>query len=306
LCPDVFVSHAHQKRTAAEAVCGELEANDVTCWIAPRDIPAGSNYGECLSTALDSCRALVLVYSADANRSGHVQRELERAASRGIPILPLLLEDAPVAQALQYYVGPYQWLDVSTPPLEGHLQRVVELTSGLLVEPKPPPSRNRAEVFNSRESVDQDKGSLVEPQRPDFSGDVRPGEPIGPFRRRRPLLGVLLAAAVVIAAVLFWAQHRSRIPDAIATKINGRVEDQHGHAVPGATITIDGHVFRAISASDGEFVGEIHDARQGESMMLRATHPDFVGATVWVDHESTRPISVVMPLAAAEDDTTGP
>src|SRR3712207_9033050 len=40
------------------------------------------------SSDLHSSRALILVYSAHANRSPHVRREVERAASADLPVIP--------------------------------------------------------------------------------------------------------------------------------------------------------------------------------------------------------------------------
>ena len=42
---DIFVSYAHQDRTVANAVCATLEAHGIRCWIAPRDILPGSDWG---------------------------------------------------------------------------------------------------------------------------------------------------------------------------------------------------------------------------------------------------------------------
>ncbi|MDR0948902.1 MAG: toll/interleukin-1 receptor domain-containing protein, partial [Lachnospiraceae bacterium] len=42
---DVFISHSSVDKSIANAICHTLEANGMRCWIAPRDIPAGTNYG---------------------------------------------------------------------------------------------------------------------------------------------------------------------------------------------------------------------------------------------------------------------
>jgi hypothetical protein len=86
----VFISYSSLDRAAAEAVCTALESRDISCWIAPRDIRAGSSYGEALIDAIGASRLLVLVLTASSNESPHVLREAERAASKAIPILPLL------------------------------------------------------------------------------------------------------------------------------------------------------------------------------------------------------------------------
>jgi TIR domain len=42
---DVFISYSTQDKPAADALCAILEKNGVRCWIAPRDIMPGSDWG---------------------------------------------------------------------------------------------------------------------------------------------------------------------------------------------------------------------------------------------------------------------
>lgn len=69
-----------------------LERKKIRCWIAPRDVKPGVQYGESLMEAINTSRLLVLVFSKNSNNSGHVMREVERAASKGLNIIPLLLD----------------------------------------------------------------------------------------------------------------------------------------------------------------------------------------------------------------------
>ena len=68
---DVFLSYASTDRPAADAICAALEARGIRCWIAPRDVPAGADWGEAILTAIGRAHAMVLVLSAcgkkDAN-----------------------------------------------------------------------------------------------------------------------------------------------------------------------------------------------------------------------------------------------
>jgi hypothetical protein len=43
---DVFISHSSADKRAADAACALLEARGIKCWIAPRDIRPGSDWGE--------------------------------------------------------------------------------------------------------------------------------------------------------------------------------------------------------------------------------------------------------------------
>jgi len=63
----VFISHAEEDRATAMAVCDALEAANIRCWIAPRDIPPGENYLMGISHGLDLARLVVVIMSEHAN-----------------------------------------------------------------------------------------------------------------------------------------------------------------------------------------------------------------------------------------------
>jgi hypothetical protein len=129
---DVFISYSVHDKLTAQAVCATLESNGIRCWIAPRDIMPGSEYGDAIVEAINQSRALVLVFSSNANQSPQIRREVERAVSKGLPIVPLRIENIAPTQSLEYFIGAVHWLDALTPPLEHHLQRLAEAVKALL------------------------------------------------------------------------------------------------------------------------------------------------------------------------------
>jgi len=129
---DVFISYSVHDKLTAQAVCATLEANGVRCWIAPRDITPGSEYGDAIIEAINQSRALILVFSSNANQSPQIRREVERAVSKGLPIVPLRIENIAPTQSLEYFIGAVHWLDALSPPLENHLQRLAEAVKALL------------------------------------------------------------------------------------------------------------------------------------------------------------------------------
>ena len=132
---DVFVSHSSKDSLVANAVCARLESAGIRCWIAPRDIVAGTSYGESIIDAIHSVKVMVLVLSANANSSGHIPKEVERAVSNGVVILPLRIEDVMPGKSLDYFIGSVHWLDAMTPPLEKHLDDLVGTVQKLLPSP---------------------------------------------------------------------------------------------------------------------------------------------------------------------------
>jgi hypothetical protein len=80
-----------------------------------------------------------LIFSANANESPQIRREVERAVNKGVPIIPLRIQDIAPTRSLEYFIGTVHWLDALTPPLESHLRRLVETVKALLqIDPAPP------------------------------------------------------------------------------------------------------------------------------------------------------------------------
>jgi len=140
---DVFISYSSKDKPTADAVCAALESRGVRCWIAPRDVLPGEEYAASIVDALHSSRIMVLVFSSGANQSPQVLREVERAVSRGLPILPLRIENVPPSEAMEFYIASRHWLDALTVPLEQHLVRLCDTVKLILARvPGSGPSRD--------------------------------------------------------------------------------------------------------------------------------------------------------------------
>jgi hypothetical protein len=145
---DVFISYATENKPIADALCAKMEAKQIRCWIAPRDLPVGVPYGAALVEAIQASRAFVLVLSADANQSQHVPREVEQAVHNCIPLIPFRIENIEPSQSLNYFIKSLHWLDALTPPMEKHLDKLTESVQALLGQKRPeeraPPNRPAA------------------------------------------------------------------------------------------------------------------------------------------------------------------
>jgi|GEM_PF-2758555 len=134
---DVFISHSAKDKPVADAVCATLEIGGVRCWIAPRDIVPGTQWGEAIIDAISSCTVMVLVFSSNANESQQIIREVERAVSKGIPVIPFRVEDVDPNKSLEYFISAPHWLDALTPPLEKHLGQLLSTIKLLLARKGP-------------------------------------------------------------------------------------------------------------------------------------------------------------------------
>jgi hypothetical protein len=133
---DVFISHSSRDKPTADAVCALLESDGLRCWIAPRDVQAGVSYAGAIIEAVNECRAMVLIFSDAANDSPQIEREIERAANRRIPILPFRIQNVTPERGLEYFLSTPHWLDAFTPPLETHIRELARQLHALL-DPRP-------------------------------------------------------------------------------------------------------------------------------------------------------------------------
>ena len=131
---DVFISHSNQDKTVASAICSRLEQAGIRCWIAPRDVRPGRNWGSEIIRGLDNAKVMIVVLSANANESPPVMNEVERAFHKRIAIIPVRTEEVMPSEALEYFLSPKHWLDAFNPPLEAHIDRLARTVEEYLVE----------------------------------------------------------------------------------------------------------------------------------------------------------------------------
>jgi hypothetical protein len=121
---EVFISFSSKDKPTADTICALLEREGIRCWIAPRDILPGQDWAGSVLRGISHARVFVLVFSAAANASPQVTREVERAVHNEIPIIPFRVEDVAPSESLEYFISTPHWLDAFTPPLEAHVQRL--------------------------------------------------------------------------------------------------------------------------------------------------------------------------------------
>jgi TIR domain len=135
---DVFISHSVKDKAVADAIVARLEAESVTCWVAPRDVVPGADWGESIINAIESSRIMILIFSQSANTSTQIKREVERAVNKGVYIIPFRVDDIPPARSLEYFISTSQWMDAFSPPLERHLDNLAKTVKSVLQSPPLP------------------------------------------------------------------------------------------------------------------------------------------------------------------------
>jgi formylglycine-generating enzyme required for sulfatase activity/dienelactone hydrolase len=133
----VFVCHSSKDKQVADAACAALEEQGIGCWIAPRDVLAGLEYGEAIVDAISACQIVLLIFSGHANNSPQVRREIERSVSKGKTIIPFRIEDVLPAGAMEFALSNTHWLDALQPPVERHLPTLCRTVSTLIQRSSP-------------------------------------------------------------------------------------------------------------------------------------------------------------------------
>ncbi len=151
---DVFVSHSAKDRVVAEKIVASLEAESIRCWVAPRDVIPGADWGESIIDAIESSRIMVLIFSRNADGSSQIKREVERAVDKDVYTIPFRIEDIEPTRSLEYFISSSQWMDAFTPPLEQHFDKLARTVKAILARSpvgasqtgKPPEPRPREET----------------------------------------------------------------------------------------------------------------------------------------------------------------
>ena len=130
--PKVVISYAQPDWDLASELVAHLEAHGIACWIAGRDVPLGADRATEIVNAIAAAPVMVLVFSASADASTDVHREVERASDRGIPLLPFRVADVLPSSSLEYFLSSQNFLDAYPPPLAPHYARLCSCLNAIL------------------------------------------------------------------------------------------------------------------------------------------------------------------------------
>lgn len=140
----VFISHAEGDRAFAGDLCALLEREGRRCWIAPRDIAPGTQYGAAIMAAIQASGAMLVVLSQAANASRFVAREVERAASLGRRLLVVRAEEVLPGPDLALFLSDTQWIDAFALDEAALRQRLLQGLESAVTAPSPHRPRRRS------------------------------------------------------------------------------------------------------------------------------------------------------------------
>ena len=140
----IFISCSSKDSKAALTICDAIEARGYACWISSRDIDPGENFQEAIVRAIRRAPLMILVFSANANNSSEIKKEIALASQNRVTVIPMRIEDAMPSDALAYEFSTRQWIDVfgdwerAMKQLLGHIARALPQEEQVAVDaPKP-------------------------------------------------------------------------------------------------------------------------------------------------------------------------
>mgnify|MGYP002627179605 CR=1 FL=1 len=101
---DVFISYSTKNGEIANKICHALEQNNLSCWIAPRNIASGRSYINEIADAIKSTKIVVLIYSIDSQSSKYVNNEINMAFSNNKKILSFNIDNSMPKEDMEYYL----------------------------------------------------------------------------------------------------------------------------------------------------------------------------------------------------------
>jgi hypothetical protein len=148
----VFISHASKNFKLADEIREMLESTGVSCWIAPREIPPGYQYGTAIVEAVRDCTITLLLLTDEANKSKAVENEIERAFGYQKVIVPLRIREVKPATGLEFFISNAQWVDAIVSPLKSRIDQIVNIVHAIeMNKPAPTPTPEKRTFVGTAE-----------------------------------------------------------------------------------------------------------------------------------------------------------
>jgi TIR domain-containing protein/uncharacterized protein DUF4189 len=193
--PKIFITYSSKDQKVARTICTALENRGLICWISARNVKPGQNYQEQIVRAIRTARVMVLVFTANANNSNEIKKELALASQNNLVVIPVRIEDVAPNEAFAYEFATRQWIDLFE-DWEKSISELVELIAAILDEP---PAGDRAKAA---------PGLPGEAAAPAFvmAAAWPATKPAVPFIQRPATRWAMIAGlAVVVASVVAFA-----------------------------------------------------------------------------------------------------
>ncbi|MFO1129165.1 MAG: SUMF1/EgtB/PvdO family nonheme iron enzyme [Rhodospirillales bacterium] len=134
----VFISFSSKDLLAAEKVWRELQLFHIPCWISSRHIQPGDDFQLSIVSAMERAKICVLIFSAHADQSVEVKKELTVANHMGLAIIPVRIEETQASGAMRYQLANRQCVDLFVDWDDGMARLVAAIRAYLRSSPASP------------------------------------------------------------------------------------------------------------------------------------------------------------------------
>jgi formylglycine-generating enzyme required for sulfatase activity len=141
----LFISYARKDVEFAQKLNTDLQRHGIITWIDELGIRGGEDWPNRIATAIEGCKAMLVILSPHSVASRWVQRELAFADAKGKRVLPLLYKPCRLPAWFELRFGNVQRADFSRGSYETNLtellvsiQQVLGLTVATPVPAAPP------------------------------------------------------------------------------------------------------------------------------------------------------------------------
>jgi TIR domain len=163
---DVFISFSSLDSADAALLCERLEKEGIVCWISTRDVKPGENYQAAIVNAIKTAKIVVLAFSANANGSPEVSKELSLASAFKVTVIPVRMTEALPQGAFLYELSTRQWIDAFK-KWDSALELLVSTAKRICARPSEvedrPPFEKPAAEKSRRASQSPSRGTLQIP-----------------------------------------------------------------------------------------------------------------------------------------------
>ena len=228
----IFISYSSKDRDMAETICRALEARGHQCWISCRDVNPGQNFQEAIVQALRSAQVMLLVFTANANNSDEIKKELVLAGRHRVTVVPIRRVDVAPNDAFAYELATRQWIDLYSDSKE--IERLAVRIGQILQTGKPPDDTSTEAGHLCRRAAAHRRYTTagLGHCRGNFGAGCRPAGD----RRDRPLPAAVRARAIGGVARPAADGRRDAGARAIAARATGRIAGEDGAARAAACI----------------------------------------------------------------------
>ena len=127
----VFISHASKNFKVADNIRDILETRGVSCWMAPRDIQPGQQYGTSIIDGISKSSVFLLLLTDEANLSTAVRNEVERAFGYQKTIIPVRISDVKPGKEIEFFVSNAQWVHAIYQPIKSRMDEVAAIVQAI-------------------------------------------------------------------------------------------------------------------------------------------------------------------------------